>query len=233
MTVAGVTGNPVSGVGADRDEDVVDDGRERRQGHLPLEPQRQVAGDGQEEEEQRPDGLRADLIAPRRPDVVDADVDGLGVGVLRQGVADLLLLLDRGPAGFDPDGVGRAAEDLDARVDEPGGLHCVPGAVAGGPLVVDLDLPGRPALELDAQVEAPEAEGGQTDEDEDPGDGEPLLLRPDEVVVRPLVEDVGELLAQFHAVASFTPSPEAMPSHLALPNVCLRPMMLTSGCMKK
>jgi len=55
--VSGVNQEERQRVDADGDEDVVDHGDDRRQRHLPLEEDRDVDGDQDEEDDERLDGL--------------------------------------------------------------------------------------------------------------------------------------------------------------------------------
>ena len=68
MTVAGRDLEVEQRVDADREDDVVDHRDDRRRRHLPLEPDREVEREHEEEEDQRLERLAADLVTPRGAD---------------------------------------------------------------------------------------------------------------------------------------------------------------------
>ena len=167
---------------------------ERGDRHPPLEADRDVDGDQDEERDQGPDGLPGDLLAPGGADDVDAhllhrDAGGAGEVILdgRLDVAGLVADLDAEAFATRP------VEDLDLGVlggDAVLGQH---GACVVHGLPVGLELPGDAALEVDPQVQALEDEGDGADHDQDRGDGEPDASLAHEVevglaVVQPVPE---------------------------------------------
>ena len=180
-TVSGVTWKPNSEYTPDGDQEVVDQRDEGRDGHLRLEPQADVDADGDEEGDQGHQRVLGDLAAPGRPDVgdrhrlpggeflerrLDVQADGL-----------LLGLRERVEVGLDLDRL--ATQDLDGRLGQPRRLDRLDHRRLGHPR--GQDLPGGPALEVDPEVEAPDAEGAQAGQDDDPGEEEPPPAPSDEV----------------------------------------------------
>ena len=173
----------------------MDQGAEGGQRHPELEPDGDVDHDGDEEHHQGLEGLAGDLLAPRRPDLVDHDLVLLGAGEVDERVDDLaaallaLVVGARDRLGLDPQVVTQL---LDLDLVEAQGGDGVLGLLDGG--AVGRHLPLVAAGEVDAQVEpALDAEGDQADHDEGGRDAEPEAPAGDEGVVGlPVVQPAQE-----------------------------------------
>ena len=171
-------------------------------GHLPLEAERQVDREHEEEDDQGPQGLLAHLPTPRRADVVDADVGDVDAGVLRERRGDLALLRAWECLGLDAGTV--LVDDDDLRVPEFELPHDVADVARRCRLARrDGELPRRAALEVDPEVEA--AAGEQRDQaraEHDPRDERPPPGPAHELVVRALVVEVAQLAPEAHGATS-------------------------------
>ncbi len=181
---------PGEGVDPDGDEDVVHQGGEGGQGHLPLEAHGDVQGDGHEEERQRPLCLAGDLRAPRRAHLRDLHVGDVQPGELGQGAAHLVAVGGVARLRLDPQPLALVLTkrlDLDiGQTDRRQGLAGLTDRHVGG------HHPRAAALEVDTEVEPPGGQPPQADEDDQPGDGEPQLLATDEVDVGLAVVEAAE-----------------------------------------
>ena len=156
---------------------------QRGGGHLPLERDRQVDDDHDQERDQALKRLLGDLAAPAAADELGADLVGREVEGAADRVPDAGLLcgaqlvgahVPAGGAGIDvgdllDDGVTAAAR-LAHR-----GPHLGDGGVAGR------ELEDRAALEVDAEVEPEDQQGHHTDREDQARDGVPQPLAAHEV----------------------------------------------------
>ena len=101
-------------VDADRHEDVVHEGDQGGHGHLELEAERDVAGDDDQEDDERAQRLAADLVAPRRAHHLRRHHRLVDAGFLGQRLADRHRLVARRRRRLDlhaPPGAGCGLAD--------------------------------------------------------------------------------------------------------------------------
>src|SRR5262245_1414776 len=226
-------------IDADRDDDVVYDGDDRRDCHLPFEPDRQVQGDEAEEHDERLDRVVAHLIAKGRADGADAHVGPLRAAVLRRRVGDGVLFARSDVLRLHPNRRPRVApEDQHLGVAEAERADQAADVAHGRGLALDGHLPRRAALEVDPEVEPAREDGGERDHDHGAREDRPPPRSSREVEVRALVVEVGRPVPppvgqRAHAVASLASSPEPMPTTGTRTSALRRDRMTTSGCMKK
>ena len=175
---------PRQGVDATRDQDVVDHGDDHRHRVLRFEPERDVAADHQQGEDDRLDRAPRHLLAEGRAD--GRRVEAVGDdAVLR--LERRLDALDRLRARLRVDLEDVRPELLvrrlgDLGVVDPGGLDRRADVVHGRGLLQP-DRDPAAALEVDAQVELLGREGERADQQDAARQREEVLARPAEVEV--------------------------------------------------
>jgi hypothetical protein len=161
----------------------VQDRDQRRSGHLRLEPEGQIRGYDDHEDDQSLHGFARDLRSPLRTDVGHVDVVRLDVGHTGQFPQRSPLDVRRKVLGLHEESVATNLLDglaLDARrVQSFTNRRHVQAVVAA------LELERRPAAELEARVHTPNRKGAEADEDDDRGQDEPGSFATDEVEGEP------------------------------------------------
>jgi hypothetical protein len=184
-----------------RDHHVVDQRDHRPDRHRPLEPPGDVDRDEEQHEQQAPDRLAGDLLAPRGPDVLHVDVLGRDLRVGREVAEQRLAVGHLGErVGADRDLFAPGHElDLGGQaVPVEHGLDLI-GAHGRLDRVVQL----RSADEVDREMEPAEDHADERQGDQDAREDEPPVPVLDQLQVRDPVAAVDrERAAQAHGVAS-------------------------------
>ena len=181
MTVDGLTSRPGERIDPCRDDQVVDQRDDRRERHLPLEPDRQVQDDRDQEDDQALDRLVGDLRAPGRSDRRDRQVVAIrDVHRVDQRVLDLRDLYRRQRLGLDLESWAPPLPVV-ARSSTWTPTASTDDAAVGDRAAVQRPLELRTALEVDRRVETANPEAHDADQHHQAGQGVPPAPAANEV----------------------------------------------------